>query len=149
MHDIGKVGIKDSILMKPGKLTPDEFDEIRLHTIYGADVLRTAESNVAKHKRSLFKTGIDIAEGHHEKWNGTGYPHKRAGDEIPLSARIVAIADVFDAMTSERPYKKAFTFDESFAYLVEQSGVQFDPAIIDACFRHKEELFVLYNQLER
>lgn len=144
MHDIGKVGIRDGILLKPGQLTDEEFEEMKKHTIYGAEVLRTAEGNIAKQSQSMFEMGIEIAEGHHEKWNGTGYPYKKSGNEIPLSARIVAVADVLDALTSVRPYKKAFPFEESFKLIVEGKGNHFDPNIIDSLIKHKNDIYNLY-----
>lgn len=149
MHDIGKVGVKDGILLKPGKLTEDEYEEMKKHVLYGADVLRSAESNIAKQNYSMFKMGIEIVEGHHERWNGTGYPYKKSGYEIPLSARIVAVADVFDALTSKRPYKKAFGFEESFNYILEGSGNHFDPAIVNSFYKHKEEIHELYNSFQK
>jgi response regulator RpfG family c-di-GMP phosphodiesterase len=148
MHDIGKVGIKDNILFKPGKLTPDEFEEMKKHTVYGAEVLRTAEKNIKKQNISMFKIGIEIAEGHQEKWDGSGYPYGKSGEDIPLSARIVAVADVFDALTSKRPYKKAFSFEESFSIIVEGKGKHFDPFIIDSLIKHKEDIYRLYRSLE-
>jgi response regulator RpfG family c-di-GMP phosphodiesterase len=114
LHDIGKVGIRDDILLKPDKLTGEEFAIMKTHTIYGAWVLRVAENNVQKGGRSIFKMAIDIAESHHEKWDGSGYPHGKSENDIPLSARIVALADVFDALTSKRPYKEAFSFEDSY-----------------------------------
>ncbi len=144
MHDIGKVGIRDGILLKPGQLTDEEYEQMKKHTIYGAEVLRTAEGNIVKQSQSMFKMGIEIAEGHHEKWNGTGYPYKKSGLDIPLSARIVAVADVFDALTSKRPYKKAFPFDESFRLIVEGRGNHFDPNIVDSFINHKEDIYKLY-----
>jgi HD-GYP domain-containing protein (c-di-GMP phosphodiesterase class II) len=146
MHDIGKVGIPDGILLKPGKLTPEEFEKMKKHTIYGAEVLRSAEQNIQKHHRSLFAMGIEIAESHQEKWNGTGYPYQKREYEIPLSARIVAVADVLDALTSKRPYKKAFTFEESFQIIVEGRGKHFDPQIIDTVVKHKKEFYYIYQQ---
>lgn len=144
MHDIGKVGVKDGILLKPGKLTSEEFDEMKKHVTYGADVLRTAESNIAKQKYSMFKMGIEIVEGHHEWWDGSGYPYNKKGYEIPLSARIVAVADVFDALTSKRPYKKPYEFEESINQIIEGSGSHFDPRIVDSLSRHRDELYELY-----
>ena len=144
MHDIGKVGIRDGILLKPGQLTDEEFEEMKKHTNYGAEVLRTAEGNIIKQSQSMFKMGIEIAEGHHEKWNGTGYPNKRSGKDIPLSARIVAVADVLDALTSKRPYKKAFPFEESFNLIIEGKGNHFDPNIIKTLIKHKEDIYNLY-----
>jgi len=144
MHDIGKVGIRDGILLKSGQLTDEEFKEMKKHANYGAEVLRIAEGNIAKQSHSMFKMGIEIAESHHEKWNGTGYPSKKAGKDIPLSARIVAVADVLDALTSKRPYKKAFPFEESFNLIIEGKGNHFDPNIINTLIKHKEDIYNLY-----
>lgn len=149
MHDIGKVGFKDGILLKPGKLTEDEYEEMKKHVAYGVEVLKTAESNIAKQSYSMFKMGIEIVEGHHEWWDGSGYPYKKSGYEIPLSARIVAVADVFDALTSKRPYKKAFGFEESFNYILEGGGNHFDPAIVNSFNKHKEEIYELYNSFHK
>lgn len=149
MHDIGKVGVKDGILLKPGKLTEEEYEEMKKHVAYGADVLRTAESNIAKQRYSMFKMGIEIVEGHHEWWDGSGYPYNKSGYEIPLSARIVAVADVFDALTSKRPYKKAYGFEESINYIIVGSGQHFDPAIIVSLDRHKTELHELYLSFQK
>lgn len=136
LHDIGKVAIKDEILLKPGKLSKEEFEIMKTHAIYGAKVLKMADENLKKKGRSVFKLGIEIAEGHHEKWDGSGYPHGKKGEDIPLSARIVAIADVFDALTSKRPYKKAFTFEESVQMIIEGSGKHFDPNIVDILLKN-------------
>lgn len=144
MHDIGKVGVKDGILLKSGKLTSYEFEEMKKHVSYGTEVLKTAEGNITKQKYSMFKMGIDIVEGHHEKWNGTGYPFGKSGKEIPLCARIVAVADVFDALSSKRSYKEAFSFDKSFNYILAEKGKHFDPLIIDSISRHKDKFYELY-----
>jgi len=148
MHDIGKVGIRDQILLKPGKLTDEEFEEMKKHTIFGAEVLKTAEEHMRRKDANLFGMGIEIAENHHEKWDGTGYPYNKTGEEIPLSARIVAVADVFDALTSERPYKKAFSFEESFNMIIEGKGNHFDPKIVDSFVRHKDEIYELYKSFK-
>ncbi len=148
MHDIGKVGVKDGVLLKPGKLTDDEFGEMKKHVIYGVDVLKTAEKNIAKQKYSMFQMGIEIVEGHHERWNGTGYPYRKAGMDIPLSARIVAIADVLDALTSKRPYKDAYNFEESMNYIINEKGRHFDPYIIESLIRHKDEMKALYDSFQ-
>ena len=145
LHDIGKVGVPDGILLKPGKLTPEEFEEMKKHTTYGAEVLRTAEKTISRHKRCLFGIGIEIAEGHQEWWDGSGYPFGRKEEEIPLSARIVAVADVLDALTSERPYKKAFPFEQSFQMMMEERGTHFDPVILDCFQEHKDEIFRIYK----
>ncbi len=145
MHDIGKVGIRDAILLKPGKLTSEEFEEMKMHARFGAEVLKTAENNIEKNGKSLFKLGIEIAEGHHEKWDGSGYPNGKAGVEIPLSARIVAVADVFDALSSRRPYKEPFPFDTSFGMIIEGGGKHFDPEIVRVFEQNKDKIFELYK----
>ena len=149
MHDIGKVGVPDHVLKKPGKLTAEEFEEMKLHPIYGADVLRAAQAGVAAHHPRLFATGIEIAESHHERWDGSGYPYGLQGDQIPLSARVVAVADVFDALTSKRVYKEAYSFEEAFNMLLEGGGSHFDPAIIDCLAKHKDQFHSLYVSLNR
>lgn len=132
MHDIGKVGIADQILLKPGRLTPEERQDMELHPAIGGNVLRRCEEQLNASGHSLFQMGIDIAEGHHEKWNGEGYPHGWKGLEIPLSARIVAVADVFDALTSKRPYKDAWPVEKAVRVLKEDAGSHFDPDVIAA-----------------
>ena len=130
LHDIGKVGISDNILLKPGKLTPAEFEIMKTHTIIGADTLQTARS---KYPLNVFiNMGMAIARSHHERWDGSGYPDGLAGEEIPLTARIMAIADVYDALRSKRPYKPAFTHEKSCQIIWEGSGRHFDPALIAA-----------------
>jgi len=146
LHDIGKVAIPDHILQKPGKLTKEEFEKMKEHTTAGAVILKEAESFLAKNGQRYFRMAIDIAESHHEKWDGTGYPNGLKEEEIPLSARIVAIADVFDALTTKRPYKEPFTFDETFAYLIDGKGQHFDPYIIDLLVAHKSELYDMYKK---
>ncbi len=147
LHDIGKVGILDGILLKQGKLTPEEFQEMKKHTAFGADVLRTAERNMQRKGKSLFGVGIEIAEGHHEKWDGSGYPFGKKGNEIPLSARIVAVADVFDALTSKRPYKEAFSLEASLQIIQEGRGSHFDPVIIDTLMANRNKFEALYYNL--
>lgn len=147
MHDIGKVGIPDNILLKPGRLTGEEFEVMKKHTVYGADVLKEAEANIMRSGRSLFSEGISIALAHHEKWDGSGYPSGLRGDEIPLSARIVALADVLDALLSRRPYKEPFTFEKSVEIIMDGKGKHFDPHIVDVfagnidLFRNMHEQF--------
>lgn len=131
LHDIGKVAISDSILLKPGKLSHNEFEIMKTHTTYGGSVLRLADDNIRKHGKSVFSMGIDITEGHHERWDGSGYPYGRSGISIPLSARIVSVADVFYALTSKRPYKNALDFNTSVSMIIKEAGKQFDPRIID------------------
>lgn len=144
LHDIGKVGIRDGILLKPGKLTAEEFAEMKKHTTFGAEVLRNAELNIAKHGKSLFGMGIEIALNHHEKWDGSGYPNGKKGEEIPLSARIVAVADVFDALTSKRVYKEAYSLERAFDMIQEGRGKHFDPVIVDVFMEHRAEIEKMY-----
>ncbi|MCD4744135.1 MAG: HD domain-containing protein, partial [Desulfobacteraceae bacterium] len=130
LHDIGKVGIKDSILLKPGKLTEEEFETIKHHTIIGGDAISSIELQIKV--RSFLTLARDIAYSHHERWDGSGYPKGLKGEAIPLSARITAVADVYDALTSERPYKKAFSHQKSMDIIISDSGKHFDPNIIEA-----------------
>jgi putative two-component system response regulator len=123
MHDVGKIGIPDQILQKPGPLTPEEWDVMRRHPRIGADI-------IGEHTAPLLKLAHTIALGHHEKWNGGGYPSGLAGEAIPQAARIVAIADVFDALTTVRPYKKAWSVADAVALLEKEAGVHFDPALV-------------------
>ncbi len=130
LHDIGKVGIQDSVLLKPGKLNSEEFDIIKRHTILGGDAL--AEIDSQTEGRSFLTLGKEIAYHHHEKWDGTGYPDGLKGEDIPLSARMVAIADVYDALTTKRFYKEAFTHEKSREIIVNLKGSHFDPDVVDA-----------------
>jgi hemerythrin-like metal-binding protein len=124
MHDVGKIGIPDSILLKPAGLTPDEFDVIKSHTIIGANILAG--------KDPLIAAARDIARSHHERWDGTGYPDGLAGENISVLARICAVADVFDALLSTRPYKKPWTVEMACEWIVSESGKSFDPAVVRA-----------------
>ena len=127
LHDIGKVGIPDGILLKPGKLTEAEFEIMRQHAQIGYEVLRGSSSRV-------LQSGAEIAHCHHEKFDGSGYPRGLAGEEIPVFSRIVAVADVFDALTSERPYKKMWDDESATQQIRSQSGLHFDPRCVDAFF---------------
>lgn len=129
LHDIGKIGIADAILSKPGKLTPEEMTIMREHVTIGARILERGSSD-------LIRTAELIAQSHHERWDGTGYPDRLSGTDIPVEARIVAIADVFDALCSERPYKKAWPIEKAYAEIIKSSGSHFDPACVTA-FRAK------------
>jgi len=124
MHDIGKIGIPDSILLKPGKLEPDEWAIMQTHVTIGADLLAGTDI-------PLLEMARNIALNHHEKWDGSGYPRGLAGTDIPIEGRICAICDVFDALTSERPYKKAWPVEEAVAFLRQQKGQHFDPHLVD------------------
>ena len=131
LHDIGKVGIPDHILLKPGKLTQDEWRLMQTHASIGEAVLQSAEGHRGSNDEVL-SLAIAIAGGHHEKWDGTGYPRAKKGTEIPLPARIMAIADVYDALTNSRVYKRAWTHDEAVAEIAKGKGTQFDPDLIEA-----------------
>jgi len=146
MHDIGKVGIEDNILLKHGKLTEEQWVEMKKHPVIGADVLRHCESQVNHAGYSMFKIGIEIAEGHHEKYDGSGYPYQRKGGEIPLSARIVALADVFDALTSRRPYKEAWPVEKALGLIDEESGKHFDPGVVKAFKSALPKIMEVYDK---
>lgn len=124
MHDVGKIGTPDAVLLKPGKLEPDERAVMERHVAMGAEIL-------GEHSSPLLQLARKIALYHHEKYDGSGYPHRLAGEEIPVEARIIAIADVFDALTSERPYKKEWPVDEAVALLRRESGKHFDPELVE------------------
>lgn len=130
LHDIGKVGIEDSILLKAGKLSEEEFEVMKNHAIMGGHALSVIDDDVG-HK-SFLTIGKEVASFHHEKWNGKGYPEGLKGRDIPLSARIVALADVYDALISERPYKHAFSHKDAVKMIIEEKGEHFDPDIVDA-----------------
>jgi putative two-component system response regulator len=124
LHDVGKIGIPDAILLKPGKLTPDEFAHMKTHTTIGARILSQSEF-------TLLQVASEIALTHHERWDGNGYPNRLAGDEIPIVGRIVAVVDVFDALTHERPYKPAWPVGDALAEMERQRGTQFDATFVD------------------
>jgi response regulator RpfG family c-di-GMP phosphodiesterase len=130
LHDIGKVAIPDSILKKPGKLTPEEFEIIKKHCEYGMKVLQMADEKLDF--RSFLKIAIQIVSTHHERWNGSGYPFGLKGESIPLSGRIMALADVYDALRSDRCYKKACSHEETRRIISLEKGEHFDPEIVDA-----------------
>lgn len=125
LHDIGKIGISDELLLKPGRYEPHEFEQMKSHTTIGESILEGSSFAVLK------LAGI-IARSHHEKWDGSGYPHGLKGEEIPVEARVVALADFYDALTHERPYKKAWTAEEALAEVERQKGIHFEPRIVEA-----------------
>ena len=133
MHDIGKIGIPDRILLKPGKLNTQEWQTMQTHAQIGADVLDNDDSELMGMARV-------IAISHHEKWDGTGYPNRLKGEEIPLTARICALTDVFDALTSERPYKKAWSVDKALELIKKEKGKHFDPELVDILLQHLDEI---------
>lgn len=138
LHDIGKIGIADMILLKPGRLTPEEMTVMRQHAAIGHRIL--ANSDIP-----LLRLAAEIALSHHEKFDGSGYPNGLAGNAIPLSGRIVAIADVFDALTSTRPYKRSWTVEEARRFMVEQRGRHFDPALLDAFLSRWNEVCAIHG----
>ena len=138
MHDVGKIGIPDNILLKRGRLTEDEFSTMRTHTTIGYEILKNSPSE-------YLQVGAKIALEHHEHFNGRGYPHGKRGEEITIEARIVAIADVFDALTSIRPYKRAWSFEDAFAFIIKEKGRQFDPSCVDAFTKHAKQVKEIYN----
>ena len=130
LHDIGKIGISDSILLKPGKLTPEEFDVIKTHTSVGSEIIDRISENLPDNDMYL-KYAKDICHHHHERWDGKGYPVGLSGSNIPLSARIISIVDVYDALVSPRCYKSAYSHETSLGIIIEGRGTQFDPNIVD------------------
>ena len=130
LHDIGKVGIPDHILLKPGKLTTEEFEEMKTHTIKGWETLNMTEQRFGPN--TLLRYSGEITYCHHEKWDGSGYPRGLSGQDIPLSARLMAVADVYDALISRRPYKEPWPHDKVVAVIIEGSGKHFDPDVVDA-----------------
>ena len=137
LHDIGKVGIPDSILLKPGRLTPEERSMMQIHTLIGGECLDAIHARLGNNP--FMHMARQIAYYHHERWDGNGYPHQLKEYDIPLVARIVAVADVYDALTSKRPYKRAMSHLESRAIIVSGSGSQFDPEVVAAFIRHEDE----------
>ncbi|HTY08272.1 MAG TPA: HD domain-containing phosphohydrolase [Candidatus Edwardsbacteria bacterium] len=140
MHDIGKIGIPDTILLKPGPFTPEEWAVMQRHPAIGANILEGSDSN-------FIRMGAVIALTHHEKWDGSGYPHGLAGDKIPAVGRISAVADVFDAMSTDRPYREApFTVEQTVEYIKQGRGTHFDPRVVDAFLRIISEILDIRAQ---
>ena len=140
-HDLGKIGIPDKILLKPGKLDDDEFSIMKNHAKIGYEILKGSKSK-------YLKAGGVIAYNHHEKYDGTGYPNKLQGENIPIFGRITAIVDVFDALTSTRPYKKAWEIDDAFKLLIDENGKHFDPILVDMVIQNKEEVITIFNRIK-
>ncbi len=131
LHDIGKVAIPDHILLKPGPLTADEFEQMKRHTLYGWEMLQRAAQRMGG-ERGFLDFAMDIARHHHERWDGSGYPDGLAGRAIPLSARLMAVADVYDALISRRPYKQAFPHEHAMRHITAAAGSHFDPDVVRA-----------------
>ena len=144
LHDTGKIGIPDSILNKPGKLTPDEFEIMKTHAELGREIIKKAINTVEG--ESYLSEALNMAAYHQERWDGEGYPEGRKGEEIPLSARIMAVADVFDALTSERVYKDAYTKENAMGIICEGSGTQFDPKCVEVFLEATDEIDAVMEQ---
>ncbi|MBU1215185.1 MAG: HD domain-containing protein [Gammaproteobacteria bacterium] len=138
LHDIGKVGIPDHILLKQGKLTPEEYEIMKTHPTLGGDALAAAEASLPAPSRFLH-IGREIASGHHEKWDGSGYPKGLQGDAIPISARLMALADVYDALICKRVYKEAYTHEDAVAFIADGRDKHFDPDVVDAFLSIQDE----------
>lgn len=134
MHDVGKIGIPDSILLKPGKLSDEEFEIMKRHTLIGGSILQNPKSDILEMAR-------EIALSHHEQWDGKGYPHGMGGKQIPLTGRIVKIADVFDALTSPRPYKEPYPVDVAREIIIKERGRHFDPDLVDLFLTLQDEIY--------
>jgi two-component system response regulator RpfG len=141
MHDIGKIGIPDNILLKPGKLTPEEFNQMQNHPLIGYNMLHSSRSE-------FIALAADISLGHHEKFDGSGYPNGLAGKDIPLESRIVAVADVYDALTSVRPYKPAWTNNRALEYITTNSGSHFDPDCVESFVSQYNKVRLIQQQLQ-
>ncbi|MFA7240212.1 MAG: two-component system response regulator [Sulfuricellaceae bacterium] len=139
LHDIGKIAIPDNILLKPGKLTPEEFEIMKTHAQRGYEMLRTAGNHMGE-RGDFLEMAMEIARCHHEKWDGSGYPNRLAGESIPLSARLMAVADVFDALLTVRPYKTAMTREQAVTIIQQGNGAHFDPQVVEAFMATQDEL---------
>ena len=146
LHDVGKVGIADNILLKPGKLTLEEFEIMKTHVLIGARTLQTVYEQYPQN--AFINMGIDLARSHHEKWNGDGYPDRMRGETIPLSARIMAVADVYDALRYSRPYKEAFSHEKSRDIILEEAGQHFDPAVVEGFVASEAKFIEICRQMD-
>jgi HD-GYP domain-containing protein (c-di-GMP phosphodiesterase class II) len=145
LHDIGKIGIPDSILLKPGRHEPAESEVMKTHTLIGEKVLSVAlqEHQAESDEGVMFRAAIEIAGGHHESWDGSGYPRGLAGEAIPKSARLMAVADIYDALTTERPYKRAWSHEAAAGAIKRLSGTRLDPKVVDAFFEEEQEVLAI------
>lgn len=146
LHDIGKVGISDLILLKPGRLTSREFEVMKRHVDIGADTLEAVQKKYPRN--TMIAMGIDIARFHHERWDGTGYPRGLAGEDIPLAGRIMGLADVYDAMRSQRPYKQPFTHRKACHIIRQEAGTHFDPALVEAFLAVEDQFAAIFDRLQ-
>ncbi len=147
MHDIGKIVVPDHILKKPGRFTPEEFEQMKLHTIEGSRIIN--EVIGVSDDRDFVEIAADVATYHHERWDGTGYPYNRAEDDIPLSARIMAVADVFDALVSPRCYKEPMSPDMAFGIIEKEAGTHFDPTLAKLFISMKDEVLIILSVFDK
>ncbi len=147
MHDIGKVGIPDSILLKPGRLTPEEFEVIKTHSVIGSNIIDSISSNLTDDAVYLQRCK-EICRHHHERWDGSGYPDGLSGEDIPISARILSVVDVYDALVAERCYKAPFPHDKAVDMIAEGAGTQFDPGVIGVFLQVQDEFKQLKEELD-
>jgi len=145
LHDIGKVGIQDAILLKPGRLTNEEFDIMKTHVIIGYETLASVEGYY--HENAFLNLGMEISRYHHEKWDGSGYMHGMSGTDIPLSARIMALSDVYDALRSKRVYKDAFSHQKTVEIIKDGQGSHFDPVLVDVFLEHHDSFCEIFDRL--
>jgi putative two-component system response regulator len=146
LHDIGKVGIPDSVLLKPGRLTPEEFEIMKQHTVIGGDTLQAAA--LVNPEAKFLTMACEVALSHHERFDGTGYPHGFVGQEIPLSGRIIALADVYDALTTQRVYKPRMSHETAREIILEGRGTQFDPDVVEAFLRNEDEFVAVSRRFD-
>jgi putative two-component system response regulator len=137
LHDVGKISVSEDILNKPGRLTQEEFEIIKRHTVIGGKIIEHIQARTSDNQFLSFTKSMAIS--HHEKWDGTGYPYGLKGDEIPLEGRLMSVVDVYDALVSERPYKKSFTHEEAVKIITDGSGTQFEPALVDLFLKEQEK----------
>jgi putative two-component system response regulator len=143
LHDIGKVGVADHILLKPGMLTEEEFEEMKRHTIYGRNAIAAAEGVMQDDEENFLRFAKEIAYSHHEKWDGSGYPDGLEGDDIPISSRLMAVADVYDALISRRVYKPPFAHEMAVAIIMEGKGNHFDPDMVDSFMDIADDFYAI------
>ena len=146
MHDFGKIAVSDTVLQKPGRLTEEEYEAIKTHTVKGADMIKTSLASLEE--PGYITIAWQVARHHHERWDGAGYPDGLYGEKIPLCARVVAVADVFDAVSQDRCYRPAMSLDESFAIIEQGAGTQFDPLIAEAFLRMRDKVEAVFYQFQ-
>jgi putative two-component system response regulator len=147
LHDVGKIAVRDNILQKPGKLTDEEFDEIKKHAIFGKEIIEKIKKKTSE--RAFLEHAEIFAATHHEKWDGSGYPKGLKGEDIPLQGRIMAIADVYDALVSDRPYKKSFTHEKAVDIILQGKGTHFEPTLVDLFLKVSDEFNSIAKSFKR